>query len=421
VLVAAVGDEIGIVSEGARTGTHMSQFRRTSADVPDNLLNRLVLNMMDAAVVKLDPESRRTYLTLAPGHLNGVDPMKREAAAIEKIVAALRPMPQRADWDRIVIVTPTYTSTDLEGLPGKLQGPGVFVQNACQGRMGKRPSDYDSCSTAAQPPSGPEATTPTARSSASTTSSRRSLYAAWVLNANARGIDHRRCSTAQLTIRTCGPDRRSQRILAQFAGVIEASVRRGDTVLRGRSRPGRCASCRHAAALITPAWSSSRRLGPRPTSARAPGVVDVTSGCSIERILADVRHAVDRARQHLHDIALRQTRSDTSARARALAVVDATKVSCAPRLDADDDRPRAVIVRRRPAPVATRAPSRRDVVRFLVQQVDEEALLGRSGNGPAKASVRGEADRGRTRASVSAGAWITATAARRSATNDRSV
>jgi hypothetical protein len=134
-LVAAVGDELGVVSEGGRTGTHMSEFRRTTTDIPNNLLNRLVLSMMDTAMVKLDPESRRTYLTLTPGQLKGVDPMKRESAAFDKIVAALRPMPQRADRDRIVIVTPTYTSSDLEGLPGKLQGPGVFVQNACQGRM----------------------------------------------------------------------------------------------------------------------------------------------------------------------------------------------------------------------------------------------------------------------------------------------
>jgi hypothetical protein len=34
-LVAAVGDELGVVSEGGRTGTHMSPVRRTSVEVPD--------------------------------------------------------------------------------------------------------------------------------------------------------------------------------------------------------------------------------------------------------------------------------------------------------------------------------------------------------------------------------------------------
>jgi hypothetical protein len=244
-LVAAVGDEISIASEGARTGTHMSQFRRTSADVPDNLLNRFVLNMMDAAIVKLDPESRRTYLTLAPGQLNGVEPMKREAAAIEKVVAALRPMPQRADWDRIVIVTPTYTSTDLEGLPGKLQGPGVFVQNACQGRMGKSSTDADSCSMDWRPPAGPEATTPDDKIL------RVNYFVApffymqlWVLNGRTlEVIDHQKVfDSKKIYDPKLGPRQKvsDEFLVAQFSGVIESSVRRaaGDTVLRGQVETG---------------------------------------------------------------------------------------------------------------------------------------------------------------------------------------
>ena len=210
VLVAAVGDEIGIVSEGARTGTHMSQFRRTSADVPDNLLNRLVLNMMDAAVVKLDPESRRIYLTLAPGHLNGVDPMKREAAAIEKIVAALRPMPQRADWDRIVIVTPTFC-TDLEGLPGKLQGPGCSSRTPVRGGWGsglRLRLVQHRCAAAV---GKPEATTRTAGHPRQLLRRAVLYMQLWVLNARTlEVIDHQKAfDSKKLYSRTWGPDRRS--------------------------------------------------------------------------------------------------------------------------------------------------------------------------------------------------------------------
>jgi len=244
-LVAAVGDEISIASEGTRVGTHLSPFHRTTADVPNNLLNRLVLNMMDAAIVKLDPESKRAYLTLTPGQLNGVEPMQREAMAMEKIVAALRSMPQRADWDRIVVVTPTYTGMDLEGLPGKLQGPGVFVQNACQGQMGTKPADYDSCSTDARPPAGPEATTPDDKVT------RVNYFVApfaymklWVLNPRTLEVlDHTKVfDSKKIYDPDMGPRQKvsTEFLVAQFAGVIETSVLRaaGDTVLRGQVEVG---------------------------------------------------------------------------------------------------------------------------------------------------------------------------------------
>lgn len=36
----------------------------------------------------------------------------------------------------------------------------MFVQPMCQGPTGNGPADYDSCSTDARPPLGPEALTP---------------------------------------------------------------------------------------------------------------------------------------------------------------------------------------------------------------------------------------------------------------------
>jgi hypothetical protein len=159
-LVAALGDEIGVVTEGPTTGTHLSPFRRTSVDVPGNLLNRFVLNALDSAIAKLDPDSKRVYMTLAAGRLKEVAAPRRESAALAEVVAALVNMPQRPEWDAIVVVTPTYTGVDREGLPGKLQGPGVFVEPMCQGRTGLRTSDYDSCGTDARPPAGRETLTP---------------------------------------------------------------------------------------------------------------------------------------------------------------------------------------------------------------------------------------------------------------------
>ena len=164
---------------------------------------------------------------------------------MEKIVAALREMPQRADWDRIVVVTPTYTSRDMEGLPGKMQGPGVFVQDACQGRAGKRSSDANTCGTDARPPGGPEATTPEDKVV------RVNYFVApfsymelWVLNARTlEVIDHQKVfDSKKIYDPKLGPRQKvsDEFLVAQFAGVIEASVQRaaGDTVLRGQVETG---------------------------------------------------------------------------------------------------------------------------------------------------------------------------------------
>jgi hypothetical protein len=135
-LVAAVGDEFSKVSEVQKTGSHLSPYRRYTSEVPDNILNRIALHSLDAAIAKIDPDSQRIYMSLPPAQMDGVAPSQRDSVALAKIVSELEKIPQRAEWDRILIATPAYRALELNGLPSKLQGFGLFQQPLCQGGCG---------------------------------------------------------------------------------------------------------------------------------------------------------------------------------------------------------------------------------------------------------------------------------------------
>ena len=244
-LIAAIGDQFAMVTEHPSTGTHLSPIRRTNFAVEGDLLNRLALRGLDAAVAKLDPDSRRIYLTLKPEALKDLSGPQRASATLGRVVTALETMPQRSEWDRIVILTPTYAAKDREGLPGKLQGPGMFVQPMCQGRTGLKPGDPDSCTGNTRPPAGPEATAP------ADTVSRVNYYAApysyvqvWILDPRTlvvidqqKVFDHQKLfdpNNGPLGLPT------AEFMAARFTAVIQKSIGKAvdDTVLRGTVETG---------------------------------------------------------------------------------------------------------------------------------------------------------------------------------------
>ena len=135
-LIAAVGEQFGFVYEVESIGSHLSPYRRSTIEVPNNILNRLALHGLDKAIANIDPDSRRIYMALPAAQMAGVAPSEREGVAISKIVSELEKMPQRLEWDRIVIATPAYRALELNGLASKLQGFGLFSQPLCQGRCG---------------------------------------------------------------------------------------------------------------------------------------------------------------------------------------------------------------------------------------------------------------------------------------------
>src|SRR5947208_13602334 len=115
------------------SATHPSRDDLYNIDPSDDVLNRLPLNGLDNATDKLEPESKRIYLTLAFPTMHGVAPPQRETALMSEIQSALKEMPQRLEWDRIVVATPAYGALKKSGIAGKLRGFGLFIEPLCQG------------------------------------------------------------------------------------------------------------------------------------------------------------------------------------------------------------------------------------------------------------------------------------------------
>ena len=128
-LIAAVGDQFTYVKQRNRVGSNIidSNFRKVMK-VPDNGLNTAVLRGLDIAIGNANPDSERVFLTLNPVELEGVLPQDRERIAIGKLVAVIEKMPERQNWDKIVIATPKFLFSEREGMGSKLQGFGVYVQ-----------------------------------------------------------------------------------------------------------------------------------------------------------------------------------------------------------------------------------------------------------------------------------------------------
>ena len=126
-LVAAVGERFSFVYEVKHVGSRLEPYRRSVVNVP-GFLDRFVLQDLDKAIAQFDPDSKRVYMTLATPPLDGVAPSERANVTLSRLVGQLKKMPQRLEWDRIVVVTPAYQLFELDGLATKLQGFGVFTQ-----------------------------------------------------------------------------------------------------------------------------------------------------------------------------------------------------------------------------------------------------------------------------------------------------
>jgi hypothetical protein len=135
-LIAAVGEQFTVVSDVMSTGSHLSNYRRSTSQVQNNILNRIALYGLDTAIAKIDPAGKRIYMSLAAPQMDSVAPSKRDEVAIGAVVAELEKMPERAQWARIVVATPAYRALDLNGMASRLQGFGIFSERLCKGGCG---------------------------------------------------------------------------------------------------------------------------------------------------------------------------------------------------------------------------------------------------------------------------------------------
>jgi hypothetical protein len=147
-LVSAIGSELSYVRQRQQTGTHLPPYRRYTLPVPDESVDTAVLRGLDRAVAQEDPDSKRIYLRLNPEEVRGVLPYRRGEVIAGKVAAALDRMPERRDWDRIILVTPRYVGGSREGLGEKLHGIGIYVQPLGRNIAGNVDSEIE---TAANP------------------------------------------------------------------------------------------------------------------------------------------------------------------------------------------------------------------------------------------------------------------------------
>ncbi|MFN9029140.1 MAG: hypothetical protein ACK54C_10050 [Betaproteobacteria bacterium] len=129
-LISAVGDQFAVVRDLQVTGTNrIDAFRRETVKVPDGSIDSAILRGMDSVLARREPNSKRIFLRLAPGQLDGVRPERREQVALERLRSELSKMPDRSNWDEIVLITPYFRLSEINGQPGKLQGVGIYFRN----------------------------------------------------------------------------------------------------------------------------------------------------------------------------------------------------------------------------------------------------------------------------------------------------
>ncbi len=128
-LISAVGDHFTYVTQKESTGSNViDHYKRVVLKVPGNALNTSVLKGLDRAIEQRDPGSTRIFATLSALEMEGVRPVDREKVAMGKLLTALEKMPQRADWDTIIVVTPKFQLSERAGMGSKLEGIGIYVQ-----------------------------------------------------------------------------------------------------------------------------------------------------------------------------------------------------------------------------------------------------------------------------------------------------
>lgn len=133
-LVAAVGEQFTIMTQqiGMTTGSYISPYHGKSFKVKDNFLNLYVVRSLDKAMAEKDPDSKRIYMTLPSANMDAAEKWEREDVALNEVKASLKAAPERAQWDRIIVVTPAYHPYEANGMGGRLIGFGIFYQPNCR-------------------------------------------------------------------------------------------------------------------------------------------------------------------------------------------------------------------------------------------------------------------------------------------------
>ena len=135
-LVSAIGGEITVVRQYRGAGATIEPFKRYTVPIPGADVDTAVLRGLDRAVASEDPDSTRIYMRLSPDAVRDVAGYKRGEILSGKALAALEANPERAKWDRIILVAPRFLNPGVSGMGSKLHGIGLYIQPLGRGRMG---------------------------------------------------------------------------------------------------------------------------------------------------------------------------------------------------------------------------------------------------------------------------------------------
>lgn len=126
-LVSAIGDRMTYVQNRLQAGSLIEPYRRSTLKLQDHSLNALVLLSLDRELAAQRPSSRRVHLALEPRVVHAAHPDQREKRALDSVMATLRGMSDREQWDEIIVVTPAYLLGQNAGMGPQLHGIGVYA------------------------------------------------------------------------------------------------------------------------------------------------------------------------------------------------------------------------------------------------------------------------------------------------------
>jgi hypothetical protein len=128
-VASAVGTEFNWSIFRSGTGTNLDRDLRGRTRVPDGAVDVAAIRGVAPVLARAFAGAEFVFLRLQRDNLSEVLRQHREEETFQALLAQVAAMPERAQWDRIVLLTPAYRGFDSEGLGAKLFGIGVYVRD----------------------------------------------------------------------------------------------------------------------------------------------------------------------------------------------------------------------------------------------------------------------------------------------------
>ncbi|QJR13951.1 hypothetical protein [Usitatibacter palustris] len=157
-LVAAFSDRFNFVYEPPPSyrvaSARVDAYRRETVEAPQGTFNKIALVGLAEALAAKEPDAKQVLLSVS-GHVpSKVGVRDHQDYLLARVVKALRDMPERNKWHRVLVALPAYRVLKKDDMPTRLEGFGVVLQPNCS-------SNPKYCAMAFTPPDGADVKTPT--------------------------------------------------------------------------------------------------------------------------------------------------------------------------------------------------------------------------------------------------------------------